>query len=76
VTAAAIMYVSNESRAAAIVQQNYWRENRWRFTGALGAADLRLSVTAPDKDSSTESTDWRINGKFFLARLSRKVAGN
>lgn len=76
VTAAAAMYTSNDSRAAALVQQNYWRDNRWRFTGALGAADLRLSLIAPDEISGTESVDWRIDGAFFLARLSRKIAGN
>jgi hypothetical protein len=76
VTAASVMYTSNDSRAAAIVQQNYWRENRWRFTGALGAADLRLSLRAPDADSGGERVDWRISGQFLLARLSRKIAGN
>ena len=76
VTAAAGMYTSNDSRAAAVVQQNYWRDDRWRFTGALGSADLRLSLRAPDEDSGTTNIDWRINGTFFLARLSRKVAGN
>ena len=76
VTAAAAMYTSNESRAAAVVQQNYWRDDRWRFTGALGAADLRLSLIAPDEDAGTANVDWRINGAFFLARLSRKITGN
>ena len=76
VTAAAAMYTSNDSRAAAVVQQNYWREDRWRFTGALGSADLRLSLIAPDEDSGTTNVDWRINGTFFLARLSRKIAGD
>ena len=76
VTAAAAMYTSNDSRAAAVVQQNYWREDRWRFTGVLGATDLRLSLIAPDNDSGTQTVDWRINGTFFLARLSRKITGN
>jgi outer membrane protein assembly factor BamA len=76
VTGAAAMYTSNNSRAGAIVQQNYWRENRWRFSGALGAADLRLSLRAPDEGGDTENLDWRINGKFLFARLSRKIAGN
>jgi len=76
VTAAAAMYTSNDSRAAAVVQQNYWRDDRWRFTGALGSADLRLSLIAPDEDSGTTNVDWRINGTFFLARLSRKFAGD
>lgn len=76
VTAVAAMYTSNDSRAAAIVQQNYWREDRWRFTGALGAADLRLSLRAPDESGDTENLDWRINGAFLFARLSRKITGN
>lgn len=76
VTAAAAMYTSNDSRAAAVVQQNYWRDNRWRFTGALGAADLRLSLLAPDEEGGTTNVDWRINGTFFLARLSRKIRGS
>ena len=76
VTGGAAMYTSNDSRAAAVVQQNYWRDNRWRFTGALGAADLRLSLIAPDENSGTANVDWRINGTFFLARLSRKIRGS
>jgi hypothetical protein len=76
VTAAAAMYTSNDSRAGAVVQQNYWRDNRWRFTGVLGAADLRLSLIAPDEGSDAQNVDWRINGKFFLARRSRRITGN
>jgi hypothetical protein len=76
VTAVAAMYTSNDSRAAAVVQQNYWRNDRWRFTGVLGAADLRLSLIAPDEESGSESVDWRINGAFFLSRLSRRITGD
>lgn len=76
VTGGAVMYTSNDSRAAVVVQQNYWRDDRWRFTGALGSADLRLSLIAPDADSGVENVDWRINGSFFLARLSRRISGD
>ena len=76
VTGGAAMYTANDSRAAALVQQNYWRNDRWRFTGAVGAADLRLSLIAPDEVSGTASVDWRISGKFFLARLSRRISGD
>ncbi len=76
VTAVAAMYTSNDSRAAAVVQQNYWRNDRWRFTGVLGAADLRLSLIAPDEESGSGSVDWRINGAFFLSRLSRRITGD
>jgi len=75
-TAAAGLYTSNASRAFAIVQQNYWNRNKWRFIGAAGAADLRLSLIAPDQTSSGQSVDWRINGEFVFARLSRKIKGH
>ena len=75
-TAAAAMYTSNDSRAFAVVQQNYWREDRWRFTGAIGGADLRLSLLTPDPQSGGISADWRIDGSFLLARLSRRLAGD
>jgi outer membrane protein assembly factor BamA len=76
VTAAGAVYTSNDSRAFALVQQNYWKNNKWRFTGAVGAADLRLSLLAPDESSTGQQVDWRINGEFLFAKLSRKLTGN
>ena len=67
------MYTDNDSRAIAIAQQNYWKSNKWRFTGVLGAADLRLSLLAPDDEGDGEGLDWRIKGKFFFARMSSNV---
>ena len=75
-TAAAGMYTSNDSRAFGLAQQNYWKDNRWRFTGAVGAADLRLSLLAPDESVSGVNLDWRINGKFLFAKLARRLAGH
>ncbi len=31
VTAGAGLYTSNDSRAFALVQQNYWKEGKWRL---------------------------------------------
>jgi len=76
VTALGAMYTSNDSRAIALAQQNYWRNNKWRFTGAIGAADLRLSLLAPDESTEGQSLDWHIEGQFLFAKLSRKVAGH
>jgi len=70
------LYTSNDSRALVLAQQNYWNRNKWRFTGAIGAADLRLSLLAPDDTSSGQSVDWRIEGEFLYAKLSAKFAGN
>ncbi len=76
VTALGAMYTGNDSKAFALAQQNYWKNNTWRFTGAIGAADLRLSLLAPSDSPSGESVDWRINGEFVFARLSRKLSGH
>ncbi len=75
-TAMGGLYTSNDSRAFVIAQQNYWRNDRWRFTGALGGADLRLSLLAPDETSDGSSVDWRINGQFLFAKLSRRIKGD
>ena len=76
VTAAAGMYTSNDSKALALLQQNYWKDGKWRFTGVLGAADLRLGLLAPDQTSSGQSVDWRIEGSFAFAKLARKLKGD
>lgn len=73
VTAAAGLYTSNDSKALALVQQNYWLENKWRFTGILGGADLRLSLLAPDDTSSGKNVDWRIEGTFLSAKIMRSI---
>ncbi len=75
-TAAGGMYTSNDSRAFALVQQNYWNNNTWRFTGAIGAADLRLILLAPDDSTEGQSLDWRIDGQFLFAKLATKFAGH
>jgi hypothetical protein len=76
VTAMGGMYTSNDSRAFALAQQNYWRSNTWRFTGAIGIADLRLSLLAPNESPGGQSLDWRVHGEFLFARISRKLAGH
>jgi len=76
VTAAAAMYTSNNSRAFGIAQQNYWRNDQWRFTGVAGAADFRLSLLTFDSSTGEQSLDWRINGAFLFAKLARRLKGD
>ena len=72
-TGIAGMYMDNDSKALVIAQQNYWSSNRWRFTGAVGAADLRLSLRSNDIAADSGNLDWRLKGKFAYARLSGQV---
>lgn len=76
VTAAAGLYTSNDTKAFALVQQNYWKKNKWRFTGAVGGADLRLSLLAPDESNGGTSVDWRINGNFLFAKIATRLNGH
>ncbi|MDX2411326.1 MAG: BamA/TamA family outer membrane protein [Woeseiaceae bacterium] len=76
VTAAAGLYTSNDSRALALVQQSYWKDGRWRFTGVIGGADLRLSLLTSDQSANGTNVDWRINGAFLFAKIARRIKGN
>jgi len=70
------MYTTNESKVIGIFQQDYWRNDRWRFTGAIGVADVRLSLIAPEDTQQEGGLDWRIKGGFLFARLSRRIGGD
>jgi outer membrane protein assembly factor BamA len=76
VTALAGMYTSNKSYAYGIGQQNYWGGDKWRFTGALGRADLKLEVLAPTAEGDESRLSWLIDGTFVYADLARAVRGN
>ena len=75
VTAAGGMYTSNDSFAFGIGQQNYWDDDTWRFNGAIGHADLNLTLIAPDGSSTGLNTNWLIRGDFLQASISRRVIG-
>jgi dihydrofolate reductase len=75
VTAAAAMYTSTDSYAYGIAQQNYWKNDKWRFAGVFGRADLKLALRAPSDAADEESLDWLINGNFLYTQLLRNIAG-
>lgn len=74
-TGAAGMYTSNDSYAYGIGQQSYWGGNKWRLSGALGYADIKLDLLAPEQAGGLE-VDWDIRGTFMAAMLSRRIAGD
>jgi len=75
VTAAAGMYTSNESYAYGIVQQNYWAEDKWRFSGFLGHVDLKLDLLAPGPMGGGD-VDWLISGNFLQAKILRRMVND
>jgi len=75
-TAAAGMYTSNDSAAFGVGHQSYWDEDTWRLGGAVGYANLKLSLLTPDNPDTEPSVNWNIRGSLAVARLSRKVLGD
>ena len=76
-TSAAAGYTSNESWFAGVMQQNYWKEDRWRFTGVAAYLDFKFELIPPDTEDNTDTpVDWLVNGSFFQARISRKLWGD
>lgn len=76
VTGAAGMYTSNDSYALGIGQASYWNEDKWRFKGGAGYADLKLTLLAPSGGASAQEADWDVEGGFFTAQISRNVGGD
>jgi hypothetical protein len=76
VTAVAGMYTTNESYAYGVGQQNYWDEDKWRFSGFVGHVDLQLDLRRSDPSTGSVDVDWLINGNFLQAKLLRRIAGD
>ena len=76
-TGAAAGYTNNDSWFAGVLQQNYWKDDTWRFTGVAAYLDFSLNlVPAGDSDITEESVDWFVSGSLFQARVSRKLRKN
>ncbi len=69
------MYSDTDSYAVAVGGESYWHEDTWRFAGAIGYADLKLELLAPDTSSSGIGADWQVQGGFLYAHLARKFTG-
>ena len=67
-TGAAAGYTDNESWFAGVMQQNYWKEDTWRFTGVAGYLNLELELRPPDTgDEATRPVDWLVDGAIQIA---------
>jgi outer membrane protein assembly factor BamA len=74
-TGAAAGYTDNESYFAGVMQQNYWAGDKWRFNAIAGYADFKLELIAPEDGSESSLLDWLVEGGFFQASISRRLAG-
>jgi len=74
VTGFGAMYSSNKSYGVAVGHQGYWKEDRWRFSGIAGYADVNLVPISLGQNGELLEVDWRIKGSLLYAELSRRVA--
>jgi hypothetical protein len=75
-TGAAAAYTHNKSWFAGVVQQNYFKEDTWRF-GALAAyADFKLELVPPPEGSEESLLDWLVQGGIFMTSVSRRIGGD
>jgi len=74
-TGVAYMKSSNGSYAYGVGNASYWNEDRWRFKGFLGYADLSLPLVVDKPDSKGLSVDWLLQAKLGYTELPRKLGG-
>lgn len=67
-------YTDNDSKALALLQQNYWNRNNWRFTGVIAATDYfgTASVSGQLEARWRATTRWGFVG-FAGTGYSRVV---
>jgi hypothetical protein len=59
------------------MQQNYWNEDTWRFTGVAGYVDLKLDLFVPESgEEAGGGLDWLVDGYLFEGRISRRIKGD
>ena len=76
-TGAAVGYTTNDSWVAGVMQQNYWAEDKWRFTGVGGYLDFKLELIAPETEEESErALDWLVRGGFVQTSLQRRIKGD
>jgi hypothetical protein len=72
------MYTDSESFAFGVQQQGYWSEDRWRFEGLLGHADLKLDFFGIGADAGDRdlAVSWNLQGELFNPKLLRRLTGD
>ncbi|QFU23618.1 outer membrane protein assembly factor [Shewanella eurypsychrophilus] len=75
-TQAVAAYTDNDSYAYGLMQQNYWDEDKWRFTGAAAYVALKLTLLDSKYTQSGKGLDWNIEGTLLKGQLLRNVGEN
>ena len=70
------MYTNNESWGVALGHSAYWDEDRWRFAGVVGHADVELPLLVAGISSGQLEIDWLLRGTLVYGSLSRRVGSD
>lgn len=75
-TGAAGGYTANKSWFGGVMQQNYFAEDKWRFSAVAAYADFKLELIPPQDDSEEALLDWLVTGGIFQTSISRRLGGH
>ncbi|MCG9729640.1 outer membrane protein assembly factor [Shewanella sp. Isolate13] len=75
-TQAVAAYTDNDSYAYGLMQQNYWDEDRWRFSGTAAYVSLKLTLLDEAYTDGDFGLDWNIKGTLLKGQLLRSIAQN
>lgn len=70
------MYTSNDSWGVALGHAAYWDEDRWRFAGAVGYADITLPLLVLGGSLVSLEIDWLLRGSLVYTSLSRRFGSH
>lgn len=71
-----VMYTSNESWGVGLGHSAYWDEDRWRFVGVAGYADVTLPLLVLGGSSRSFEIDWLLRGSLAYSHLSRRIGSH
>lgn len=76
VTGGGVLWADSDSYGVAVGNASYWGGDKWRFTGALGWADLDLPLFGGTIGPIELDFDWLIEGAFAFTEFSRRIQGD
>ncbi|WP_158587041.1 BamA/TamA family outer membrane protein [Motilimonas pumila] len=74
VTQVVAMYTDNQSYGVGLMHQDYWRDDRWRFTGIAGYMDLQLDLLDTEISGQDFAITWQVTGSLLKTQLLRSFA--
>jgi hypothetical protein len=75
-TGAAAGYTHNKSWFAGVLQQNYFAEDKWRFSAVAAYADFKLELIPPQEGSEEGLLAWLVEGSVLQTSISRRLGGH